>query len=210
MIFITGSSIIFIAACFKFYTNPELLYKLIYGFIYCFSVCQIKCNKVITFLNKSNTVDRNKVKQIYYYINGHLQEGKERQAFQLDSDSDSDYKFLLFLENGLTRIVTKPEDITTNSKESNVKFIALTLSYNGDKYPIFFKETNYNFYVVGNVLDKTFFHYYLRIILNTNSSLLSDVKSFTYELEIIDNDVNIQIINETKSIVLNEDGYLIV
>jgi hypothetical protein len=98
------------------------------------------------------------------------------------------------------------EDITLSDvKESNVKFIALTLSYNGDKYPIFLKETNYNFYTVG-VLDKLFFHYYLTNILYVNTP----VETFTYELEIIDNDVNIQIINETKSIVLNEDEYQIV
>jgi len=210
MIFVTGTSIIFVVACFKFYFDPDSLYKLMYGFIYCFSVCQIKCNKAIAFFNKSNTASINKIsqRQIHYYINGILQEYKERKAFHFDSDSE--YKFLLLLENGLSRIVSKPEDLDSEVKESNVKFIALTLSYNGDKYPIFLKESNYNFYVVGNVLDKTFFHYYLRILLNINSSLMSDVKSFTYELEIIDNDVNIQIINETQSIVLNEDGYLIV
>jgi hypothetical protein len=208
MIFVTGTSIIFVAACFKFYFDPDSLYKLMYGFIYCFSVCQIKCNKAIAFFNKSNTASTNKEKQIYYYINGYLQEYKERKAFQFDSYSE--YKFLLLLENGLSRIVSKPEDIACELKESEVKFIALTLSYNGDKYPLFLKESNYNFYVVGNVLDKTFFHYYLRILLNINSSSMSDIKSFKYEMEIIDNDVNIQIINETQSIVLNEDGYLIV
>jgi hypothetical protein len=169
MIFVTGTSLIFIATCFKFYFDPDSLYKLIHGFIYCFSVCQIKCNKVLTFFNKSN--DTTSKKKIQYYVNGQIH-----------------------------------EDITLSDvKESNVKFIALTLSYNGDKYPIFLKETNYNFYTVG-VLDKLFFHYYLTNILYVNTP----VETFTYELEIIDNDVNIQIINETKSIVLNEDEYQIV
>jgi hypothetical protein len=208
--FITGTSIIVIAACFKFSLNPDSLYKLMYGFIYYFSVCQIKCNKLVTYFNNSNTPPTNKERQIYYYINGQLQEDKERKVLDSESESESESNWLIVSENGLSRIVSKSEDITTDSKESNVKFIALTISYDGEKYPIFLKEYNYNFYVVGNVLDKTFFHYYLRILLNTNTSLMSDVKSFTYELEIIDNDVNIQIINETKSIVLNEDGYLIV
>jgi hypothetical protein len=208
MFFVTGTAIIFVATCFKFYFDPDSLYKLMYGFIYCFSVCQIKCNKVVTFLNKSNTssTKNQKEKQVNYYINGILEKDKERKVLE------TQYKLLIVTENGLSRIVSKPEDSESESevKESEVKFIALTLSYNGDKYPIFLKESNYNFYVVGNVLDKTFFHYYLRIILNTNSSSMTDIKSFTYEMEIIDNDVNIQIINETKSIVLNEDGYLIV
>lgn len=170
MIFVTGTSLIFVAAaCFKFYSDPDSLYKVMYGFIYCFSVCQIKCNKLITFLNKSNPTS-SKTK-IQYYINGKIQ-----------------------------------EDLNiTDVKESNVKFIALTLSYDGDKYPIHLKGTNYNFYAIG-VLDKMFFYYYLTNILYVHAPL----DTFTYELEIIDNEVNIQIINETKSIVLNEDGYLIV
>ena len=174
-----------------------------YGFIYCFSVCQIKCNKVVAFLNKSSKNKENQ-RQIKYYINGKLEEDIERKVLE------SEYNLLIVSENGLSRVVSKHEDSEKEVKESEVKFIALTLSYDGDKYPIFLKEYNYNFYVVGNVLDKTFFHYYLKIILNTNSSSMSDIKTFVYELEIIDNDVNIQIINETKSIVLNEDGYIIV
>ncbi len=169
MILITGTSIILIAACFKFKLNPDSLYKVMYGFIYCFSVCQIKCNKVLTFFNKSN--DSTSKKKIQYYINGQIQEHLN----------------------------------VSDIKESNVKFISLILSYNGDKYPIFLKESNYNFYTVG-VLDRLFFHYYLTNILYVNAP----VENFTYELEIIDNDVNIQIINETKSIVLNEDEYQIV
>lgn len=203
MIFVTGTAIIFVAACFKFYLDPDSLYKLMYGFIYCFSVCQIKCNKVVAFLNKSSKNKENQ-RQIKYYINGKLEEDIERKVLE------SEYNLLIVSENGLSRVVSKHEDSEKEVKESEVKFIALTLSYDGDKYPIFLKEYNYNFYVVGNVLDKTFFHYYLKIILNTNSSSMSDIKTFVYELEIIDNDVNIQIINETKSIVLNEDGYIIV
>jgi len=168
MIFITGTSLIFVATCFKFYFDPDSLYKLLYGIIYCFIVCQIKCNKVIAFLNKSNATSK---KQIQYYINGKIQ-----------------------------------EDVNiTDVKETNVKFIALTFSYNGDKYPIHLKGDNYNFYTIG-VLDNKFFHYYLTNILYVNAPF----DSFIYELEIIDNEVNIHIINETKSIVLNEDGYQIV
>jgi hypothetical protein len=132
-------------------------------------VCQIRCNKLLAFFNKSN--DLTSTKRIQYYVNGQIQE----------------------------------DLVGSDVKESNVKFIALTLSYNGDKYPIFLKESNYNFYTIG-VLDKQFFHYYLTNILYVNAPL----ETFTYELEIIDNDVNIQIINETKNIVLNEDGYQIV
>jgi hypothetical protein len=170
MIFVTGTSLLFVAAaCLKFYFDPDSLYKLMHDFIYCFSVCQIKCNKVITFLNKSNPAS-SKTK-IQYYINGKLHDDLN----------------------------------VTDIKESNVKFISLSLSYNGDKYPIHLKESNYNFYTVG-VLDKQFFYYYLTNILYVNAPL----ETFTYELEMIDDDVNIQIINETKSIVLNEDGYQIV
>ncbi len=169
MIFITGTSIILIAACFKFNYNPDSLYKLMYGCIYFFSVCQIKFNKILTFLNKSN--DATSKKKIQYYVNGQIQKDLN----------------------------------VTDVKESNVKFIALTFSYNGDKYPIHLKGDNYNFYTIG-ILDNKFFHYYLTNILYVNAPL----DSFTYELEIIDNEVNIHIINETKSIVLNEDGYQIV
>lgn len=170
MIFITGTSLIFIAACFKFYFDPDSLYKLMYDIIYCFSVCQIKFNKLLTFLDV--TTSKKQLKQLKHYINGQIQ-----------------------------------ENTVTNAKESNVRFIALTLSYNGDKYPIVLIDSNYNFYAVGNTLDKKFFHYYLTNILCINAPL---DESFTYKLEIIDNNVNIQIINDTKTIVFNEDDYLII
>jgi len=93
----------------------------------------------------------------------------------------------------------------TNYEVSNIKFIAINLTHNNKTYQIQLKTPEYNFYIVDNVIGKTFFNYYLvNIIKVVNSSLDSN---FKYNLEIMDHNVNMFTLNENQSIIFKKDSY---
>lgn len=207
-----SATLILVATFMKYNKDPEYFYEMMYGVIYYFSVCQIKINKLYTYINTNvqflKDTSNNDIKK-EYYINGKLQFSETTKERKVFDSNYTDFDLLVVIDNGLSRVVTKSSSFNigtiVETKESKTKFIALTVSYNGEKYPIYLKEGNYNYYVINNVIDKAFLQYYLVNILN----LEIDIKNFSYELEMIDNDVNIQIFDETKRVLLNEDGYAI-
>lgn len=207
-----GVTLIIIAAFMKYKQNPDYFYKLMYNIIYYFGVCQIKCKKLYTYIDTNFLqLDKNNNKiTVQYYINGKLQFSETIKERKVIDSSFTNYDLLIVSENGLSRVVTKSSSFNigtvVEAKESKTKFIALSVSYNGEKYPIYLKENNYNYYVINNVIDKSFLQFYLINVLNLDI----DIKNFSYQLEIIDNDVNIQIIDDVKQVILNEDGYTIV
>jgi hypothetical protein len=93
----------------------------------------------------------------------------------------------------------------TNYEISNIKFIAINLTHNNKTYQIQLKTPEYNYYIVDNIIGKTFFNYYLVNILKVvNSSLDSN---FKYNLEIMDHNVNMFTLNENQSIIFKKDSY---
>lgn len=209
-----GITLIIVAAFMKYKEQSDYFYKMMYNVIYYFSVCQIKFNKLYTyidnqFLKLCKDKDNNKI-TVQYYINGKLQFSEIIKERKVIDSSFTNYDLLIVSENGLSRVVTKSSSFNigtvVEAKESKTKFIALTIIYNGEKYPIYLKEDNYNYYVINNVIDKAFLQFYLVNSLNLDI----DIRNFSYQLEIIDNDVNIKIIDDVNHVILNEDGYTIV
>ena len=87
-----------------------------------------------------------------------------------------------------------------------MKFIAIDLDYNNNKHLVKLKDTNYNYYIVNNCLNKLFFKYYIKNILN----LQVDDDNCNYNVSIIDNDCNIINILPHQSIIINENNYEII
>jgi hypothetical protein len=79
------------------------------------------------------------------------------------SDKCNSYHALEKCEGVINPLTTQESSI--NIMESNVRFIALTMIYNGESYKLNLKTPDYNFYVVGNKIDKSFLQYYLVNIL---------------------------------------------
>ena len=90
-------------------------------------------------------------------------------------------------------------------EESSFKFISINLTYDNNTYPIYLKNTEYNYYIVNNIIDKVFFQYYLVNILKVN--LLEQLHDFKYILEFIDHNVNMFSLNETQYIIFKKDDY---
>jgi hypothetical protein len=97
--------------------------------------------------------------------------------------------------------------IVFEAELSNIKFIALYLKYNDKSYSIELFKDNNNYYVVGNVINIAFLKYYLINVLNITTDISS--KPFTYTLELMDHNVKMVYINETESIVIQKDDYII-
>ena len=213
----------------------NISYKLLYKLLYAFSWCQIYLHKINNYFDtkvtRLNTYcdkylkdkgwivsivikkfividnDGNKIKTIFI-------EDKDIHAIENHFNSFLPYTLMLCdsdkNENGCIDYVFYNKIPTSlNYKVSNVKFIAIDLDYNNNKYLVNLKDCNYtyyNYYIVNNCLNKLFFKYYIKNILN----LQVDDDNFNYIVNIIDNDCNIINILPHQSIIINENDYEII
>lgn len=78
--------------------------------------------------------------------------------------------------------------------------------YKDKRYDINLKPNVKNYYVANNCLDELFFKYYLKNIIGEEI----DDSSFGYDVQIIDNDVNLICLNNNNSLILNESDYKLI
>jgi len=213
----------------------NISYKLLYKLLYAFSWCQLYLHKINNYIDtkvtRLNTYcdkylkdkgwivaivikkfividnDGNKIKTIFiedkdiHAIGNYFNSSQPYTLMLCDSDKN---------ENGcIDYIFYNKIPKTLNYKLSNVKFIAIDLDYNNNKYLVNLKDCNYtyyNYYIVNNCLNKLFFKYYIKNILN----LQVDEDNFNYNVTIIDNNVNLINILPHQSIIINENDYEII
>lgn len=188
--------------------------KLIYNIIYFYSACQIKCNQTYTFLLpyfKSETKDTNNELMIEQY------DMDTNKLVETESDDIHNKLTIISKTNIKTNTVTNKRVVyeieLALAKEvefdvSEITFIALYLNYNDARYNINLKSDNFNYYLVGNAIDKHFVQYYINTVLNVKFSYL-DSKMFTYQLELMDHDVEMVSLNADQSIIIEKNGYYI-
>jgi hypothetical protein len=205
---------------------------IVYNLIYVFSFLQIKCIKGFKYL--SDIVSRVSP-MVSIEIRGdnkaYIISQKYKNGNKMKNEAESD--LVIIKENELSLVINPltNQDPCINIIESNVRFIAITMIYNGERYKLSLKTPEYNFYVIGNKIDKSFLQYYLVNILfipflNETESELKDesevlvedeseflvedeykTRKFEYILEVMDNDVNYIYLNETQYILLDLDNY---
>jgi len=190
--------------------------KLIYNVIYFYSACQIKCAQVHAHLlpyfknNTSNTNDKLTIE--YFDISANK---------FIDTDLatiDEIQNKLIIISN--TRIQHRDKLLTVDKRivsdievieepdVSEITFIALYLNYNDMRYNINLKTNDFNYYVVGNIIDKRFVQYYINTVLNLSFSYL-ETKMATYQLELMDHDVIMTSLTGEQSIIIEKQGYRI-
>jgi len=96
-------------------------------------------------------------------------------------------------------------DIDFKWEMSNFNFMSLVLVHNDKNYSIKLKNNEFNFYIVNNILDKTFFRYYLIHILKEENIPID----FKYTIELMDQNVDMHKLNEKHLIILNKDEFTI-
>jgi hypothetical protein len=202
-------------------------FTVVYNLIYVFSFLQIKCIKGFKYL--SDIVSRVTV-EIRGDNKAYIISQKYKNGNKMKNEIDVDADLVIIKENDLSLVINPltNQDPCINIIESNVRFIAITMIYNGERYKLSLKTQDYNFYVVGNKIDKSFLQYYLVNILfipflnedEVEDEVLEDellkdellkdeykAKKFEYILEVMDNDVNYIYLNETQYILLDLDNY---
>ena len=200
-----------------------------YNLVYCYSLAQIKYNKIKNVVNTlSNTIintliNSSKItilKKEKIYIITTYNSGKKVNELMLNSN-DSSYITSWKLENKDTFdliIVSDKKDesnqinyihytefpqILDDYKHSTIKFFSVELEYKDTIHSIELTNENYNHYIVNNVLNKHFFKYYLTNVLNIEI----DKNTFDYKLSVIDHNVNIVELTQNDSLIIKENNY---
>lgn len=192
--------------------------KIIYNTIYVYSACQIKCTQAYNYLLpyfKNNEImdqikieqfdfDTNKVtnileKDLQHIVKNNLYIASANDNSNINKNNSSVKNKLIIDKN----IICLAFDI------SNITFIALYLNCNGIRYNINLKTDEFNYYLVGNKIDRRFVQYYINAVLDLKFSY-TDPEITTYELELIDHEVNIIYLSYNQSIMIDKDGYHII
>jgi hypothetical protein len=201
------------------------IYKITTLFIRPFIISTSKC--ISYFLKKYNIIDSNKdinnlVMEFFYQgeLLTSLNFYKNNKDVNIDK-APIKYDFIV-CSDYTTKEDTIKESTAINKicvsnihhyfeyefdfEKTNFTFISLQLSYKDNNYNIDLKNDKHNFYFVNNVLDKNFFTYYLKYILNLDNL----EKDISYKLELLDQDVNMRYLTENHSIILNKQDYSII
>lgn len=217
---------------FKNNLEPRIIY-IAYNIIYFYSCGEIFVNKIYRFikpyifiignsiqvcLKKYNIIDSNKRHELVleFFYQGNLVTSldfdKNNKDFTTNNIVPLKYDFIVCSNinqlNPVNKIcVSSLNDSTVFDFEtSDFMFISLRLFWKENNYTIELKNDKYNFYIVNNVLDKHFFTYYLKYILNLDNL----EENITYKLELLDKDVNVLLLTDKDKIVLNKQDYTIV
>ena len=196
----------------------QFILSMAYNTIYYYSHCQIQINKLLTIINPYVSLLREYIisndKSIYMIEL--FKDGVKTDDIITENNNIIDKE--LFLQNEFDLIVisdfTKPvpinklciNNIPNNIKDyevSNVRFISFKLIYGNDNIVnIELNNCDRNFYVVNNVFDKSFFKYYI-----LNISKLKIPTDFSYNIELIDNNINMHVLDDTYSITIYNNDY---
>jgi hypothetical protein len=189
--------------------------KLAYNIIYFYGVCQIKCNQIYNYIfpyfKKYNIFsfipDEPKTAvEIFNIITNKIVLKREYDETFLKMEFLTPVVILISEPSNINKKILydlEPE-ICKQFEPSDITFIALYLNYNDVRYHINLKTDKYNYYLVGNVINKLFLQYYINVILNINF-VIDDEKS--YSLELMDHEVNIIYLDITQSIVIEKNSY---
>jgi len=196
--------------------------KIIYNMIYYFSVCQIKCNQIYNYFlpyfksvethNPNNPINPIKIEQFDFDTNKltTLLEKELGLVNRLQNDlfivSDTSRNSLI--NKKIVATIINAHDCTFD--QSEIAFIALYLNYNDERYNINLKTDEFNYYLVGNVIDKRFIQYYINVVLKIKFDYENEKNRETYQLELMDHEVNMINLDANQSIIIEKNGYRVV
>jgi hypothetical protein len=208
----------------KFYFNliknilQNIGIKVAYNIIYFYGVCQIKSNQLYNYICsfipdslKLSIKDEAKTQVEVFDIttNKIVFEKEYDETFNKIQKFDNPVVILISDSSNVNKKILydfEPE-ICKQFETSDVTFIALYLNYNNVRYNINLKTDKYNYYLIGNEINKLFLQYYINVILNNINFVIDNEKSYT--LELMDHEVNMMYLDINQSIIFEKNGYRI-
>lgn len=202
-----------------------IIINVFYNLMYYTSYLQIKINKLKNILAphleklkkylKPNTNDDTKI--IKKYIKGLDKNGNivndiivlDNYAIDIMRERFNEGTYTCLLcdkisdTNCINYVYYEKMPNTLDYVVSNVSFIRIELEHENITYTLNLKTPEYNYYIVNNCLNQTFFKYYLKNVLNVPIN----ETNFNYMLTIIDNNVFIIYMTQDDYIIINENDY---
>ena len=189
--------------------NPcyqNLLITTLHKCIYYYSKLQILMNTTVYPLIKKS-LHRPLIPSMELYKDGVFLCKRNENEFLAES---YDYNYVICSQpsdNIVNKVIYTSIPSELSYHVSNIKFVSLNVEYNNTIYEIELCNPEYNYYVVNNKIDNMFTIYYLKHVLKkeVNESL----EDFTYKLTLMDNNINIIQLDETDTLVITKDNYII-
>ena len=199
--------------------------KIAYNIIYFYGVCQIKCNQMYNYIlpyfkkynifsfisdNSELTIKEEEIEvEIFDTVSNIIVLKKELDKMELDKmEFLNPVVILISQSSNINKKILydlKSENLNKQFDLSEITFIALYLNYNNVRYQINLKTDTYNYYLVGNVINKFFLQYYINTVLNNINFTIDDKKS--YSLELMDHEVNMIYLDIEDSIIIEKNSY---
>jgi hypothetical protein len=174
--------------------------EIIYNCIYYFSKLQLFVNKL-----KNKMPFLSKLSKLYEYLNPPVVNKKTIIEY------NKEYGF--FIHNNCVNGINYIQILSTNEEKewvvSQISFLLLECIINGDVYKIDLKKDYFNYYIVGNELNKLFFIYYIKTYINSNINISENSK---YSIKLIDGNadiVELDFDNEKSKIIIDKTSHTI-
>jgi hypothetical protein len=191
------------------------VYNISYNLLYFVSLCQIKVRQLTNQINKLVLTYKKDHISLEYYKDGFLYRYFEMDDYTRFDDIKESYDYIVVSlhkydkelnEMYIHKYICSNLTNNLNLEESDLRFISLSVNYNGEEYKLELRNNKINYYVVNNVINKLFVKYYLENIYKIKG-LSNEIK---YDIHLIDNEVNIKNLTEEYSIVIYKDHYTII
>lgn len=203
-----------------FYSCGEIYLNKLRLFINPYIIIMAKCIKY--FLKKNNIIKYDNENNNLKLVLDFFYEGQILISLDFDKNNKEDiidkspikYDFIVCSDFSKSTSVNKIcvsnikhyFEYVFDFETTDFMFMSLRLFWKENNFTIELKNDKHNFYIVNNVLDKKFFVYYLKYILNLDNL----EENITYKIELLDQDVNMRNLTDKDSIILNKENYIIV
>jgi len=208
-------------------TSNKIFIEFGYNLFYFYSFLEIKytqlCNKFVNFLiflniyKTHSVLFDNKITALF------IQDGNIRMSLEHPKTSVSDcdvdatvpelgsYDIVIYeiKRNGKSYKMICKKFIPFNDiivlEATDYTFLNVSLIILNEKiYNIFLSNDTTSYYVVGNTIDKNFIKYYYKNVIGEKNENIEK-----YILQVLDNNVKLNIIDETQELIMEEEKYVI-
>ena len=204
--------------------TTQLMISLCYNCVYIYSLCNIKFNIIKNTMNrpfmllwsylKENKILTEKIINTIVLIDANGNEINKIVTNNVEfielACKKNNYSGLFLMDKKVetecvNNVFYTSFPTTFDYNISKISFLSIELEHENKIYSIHLKNNKYNYYIINNCLNQTFFKYYIKNIIKSSIN----EANFDYKVTIIDNNVNIITLLPNQCLLIREDDYQI-
>jgi len=204
--------------------TTQLMISLCYNCVYIYSLCNIKFNLIKNTMNrpfmllwsylKENKILTEKIINTIVLIDANGNEINKIVTNNVEfielACKKNNYSGLFLMDKKVetecvNNVFYTSFPTTFDYNISKISFLSIELEHENKIYSIHLKNNKYNYYIINNCLNQTFFKYYIKNIIKSSIN----EANFDYKVTIIDNNVNIITLFPNQCLLIREDDYQI-